>query len=178
MIPAGEDPEDRDALARAMEGVRPLRDGRERILSSRARPPVRRPPPASVDFACEGEGSSAGFYARDLGRDPLLRLRREKPRDELSIDLHGCKAGDVRRAIERLFEHAAAQGSRRLRIVHGKGLHSTGAPVLGECVRELLLHPPLSRHVAAFTFAPLQESGTGATLVSLRAPSRRSSSRR
>jgi len=174
VTPGDKDRDDREALERAMAGVEPLARGRERARPSPARPIA---PRAATDepfeFVQEGEGSDAGFYARDLGRDPLLRLRRGEAGAELSADVHGCKKDEARREVERLFERAAARGVRRLRIVHGKGLHSEAAPVLGELVREMLRRPPLSRHVAAFAFAPLRESGTGATLVLLRSRPRR-----
>lgn len=166
--------DDRDALERAMVGVKPLARGKERVRPTPPPPPApRRDPLPEIELVADGDASDAGFYARDLGRDPLLRLRREKPDVELCVDVHGCKKLEARREIERLFERAAAKGVRRLRIVHGKGLHSEAAPVLASYVRELLRIPPLSSRVAAFTFAPQHESGTGATLVCLRTKPRR-----
>lgn len=178
MTPGGEDRGDRDALERAMAGVKPLARGKERVRPSSARTPARRSDVnEEIEFVREGDGSGTGFYARDLGRDPLLRLRREKARDELSVDVHGCRTDEARREIGRLFERAAKTGARRLRIVHGKGLHSETAPVLAEYVTALLQRPPLAAHVAAFGFAPLRESGTGATLVCLRSRPRRGAGR-
>ncbi len=173
MMAGDKDRDDREALARAMQGVKPLAKGKERVPAPRRRPGPR---PASPDpgagpeitFVADGEGEAAGFYARDLGRDPLLRLRRGEVELAFDLDLHHTRADEARRAVGRTLAQAVAAGARGLRIVHGKGLHSAGAAVLRDTVRDDLLHPPLARFVAAIVFAPPKLGGSGATLVCLR----------
>lgn len=169
----GKDRDERDAFERAMEGVRPLAKGKERVPAPRPRPSPR-PRHASegesreASFVAEGEADEAGFYASDLGRDPLLRLRRGEVAIGFDLDLHQYRADEARRTVERTLARAVSEGARGGRIVHGKGLHSAGAAVLRDAIREELLRPPLSQFVAAIVFAPPRLGGSGATLVCLR----------
>jgi DNA-nicking Smr family endonuclease len=81
---------------------------------------------------------------------------------EESIDLHTFSPRDVVSVVEDYLEAAAAKGYREVRLIHGKG---TG--VQRAAVRGVLSRHPL---VAAFTDAPPEAGGWGATRVILRAP--------
>jgi DNA-nicking Smr family endonuclease len=53
-------------------------------------------------------------------------------------------------------------------VVHGRGLHSPGAPVLKHALPGWLAEPPLGQRVLAFASATPPHGGTGATFVLLR----------
>jgi DNA-nicking Smr family endonuclease len=76
------------------------------------------------------------------------------------IDLHSFRPRDVRAVVEDYLEAAVDAGFREVRIIHGRGIG-----VQREIVRKLLERHP---SVEAFTDAPPERGGWGATLVRLR----------
>jgi DNA-nicking Smr family endonuclease len=78
------------------------------------------------------------------------------------FDLHTVPAREVKAVVENYLEEAHRMGFRALRIVHGRGIG-----VQREMVRSILSKTPF---VAAFSDAPLEAGGWGATVVTLREP--------
>ncbi|MGB8510849.1 MAG: Smr/MutS family protein [Pyrinomonadaceae bacterium] len=89
--------------------------------------------------------------------DPFPEPVRLEIRDV--FDLHSIPPRDVRRVVEEYLGEAQAAGFRQLRIVHGKGVG-----VQREVVRSVLARTPF---VEAFTDAPPEAGGWGATVVRL-----------
>lgn len=81
------------------------------------------------------------------------------------LDLHGLERARARPLVLDALRAARAAGTKRLRIIHGKG---TG--VLREEVRFLLEDHP---DVEDFRFARPRDGGDGATEVTLRRGGRR-----
>jgi len=79
---------------------------------------------------------------------------------EESIDLHAFQPRDVVSVVEEYLEAAARKRYSEVRLIHGKG---TG--VQRTAVRALLSRHPL---VAAYTVAPPEAGGWGATRVTLK----------
>jgi DNA-nicking Smr family endonuclease len=101
-------------------------------------------------------------------RDRMRALRRGDLRPEATLDLHGKTAVEASLALESFVRGALAGGRRCVLVVHGRGHHSAqDGPVLRPLVARLL-GGPLSRNVLAFTAAPRQLGGEGATIVLLR----------
>ncbi len=105
----------------------------------------------------------------DLPNERQFRVAIEKRRVRIDamIDLHGMASLPAREAVIAFVNEALAQGHRVVRIVHGKGLHSQGDPVLRDMVRRLLreLEPDPVRLV---TTAPPSLGGAGAVVVLLK----------
>jgi DNA-nicking Smr family endonuclease len=80
---------------------------------------------------------------------------------EDSLDLHSFLPRDVPSVVEEYLHAAHARGLREVRLIHGRGIGMQRAIVQG-----LLRDHPL---VAAFTDAPEERGGRGATLVTLKA---------
>ncbi len=76
------------------------------------------------------------------------------------FDLHTVPPRDVKPILEAYLEEAHRLGFRALRIIHGKGIG-----VQREIVRSVLAGAPF---VAAFSDAPPEAGGWGATVVTLR----------
>jgi DNA mismatch repair protein MutS2 len=76
-----------------------------------------------------------------------------------TLDLRGRRAEEALAAVDRFLDAAVLNGLAQVSILHGKG---TGR--LQEAVREAL---GADRRVASFAFAPLEQGGTGITLVTL-----------
>lgn len=80
------------------------------------------------------------------------------------LDLHGFTRRSAVAEVRRLVE--SARGAYRcVAIVHGRGIHSSGKPVVKADVRALLREHPA---VLAYTDAPRDDGGSGAVYVLLR----------
>ncbi len=98
--------------------------------------------------------------ADDLGdeSDPFPEPVRLEITD--TIDLHAFAPRDVRRAVEAYLEEAHRAGFRSVRIIHGRGRYVQRA-----AVRAILERTPF---VAAYTDAPPERGGLGATVAHLK----------
>ncbi len=84
---------------------------------------------------------------------------------EQSLDLHGMRVMEARKAFARFLEGSVRRGQRCIRVIHGKGRGSRDAqPVLKQKTYQWLLQHPA---VLAFVTAPRWDGGTGATYVLL-----------
>ncbi|MDR1948305.1 MAG: Smr/MutS family protein [Spirochaetaceae bacterium] len=64
------------------------------------------------------------------------RLLRKKP--DGTLDLHGLGRDDAWAALETFFDNSRRQGFEKVLVVHGKGNHSPGDPVLKAAVRKFI----------------------------------------
>lgn len=76
------------------------------------------------------------------------------------FDLHSVPARDARAVIEEYLEEAYSLGFKALRIIHGRGIGAQR-----EMVRKVLSS---KSYVAAYSDAPAEAGGWGATVVTLR----------
>jgi DNA-nicking Smr family endonuclease len=76
------------------------------------------------------------------------------------FDLHSVPPRDVKAVLEEYLAEAHGVGLRALRIIHGRGIG-----VQREIVRSVLQRTPF---VAAFSDAPAEAGGWGATIVDLK----------
>ena len=110
----------------------------------------------------EKRGQSSNTPDKD--ETPPVRVTRsemERARAEAELDLHGMTREGAIEALRAFLAEAAAEGRRKVRIIHGKGLHSENSRgVLAEAVRETLAR---SRNVAAWGEAGRKEGGRGAS---------------
>jgi len=170
------DPED-DLFAKAMRGVRPVRK-RARIVPASPAPATRPaspqpdripvPPSDSAHAPVTGEAPWT-LFASGVSRERLRRLAGDPVESE--IDLHGHTRDEALRALEAAIMAALAGGQRTLCIVHGRGLHSQGNPVLKQAVFQWLREGPCAGLVLAAV--PRNGSGGGASTVLLRRQGRR-----
>jgi dsDNA-specific endonuclease/ATPase MutS2 len=75
------------------------------------------------------------------------------------FDLHTVPPRDVEGVVEEYLLEAHKSGLKALRIIHGRGIG-----VQRETVRRVLARTPF---VAAFSDAPMEAGGWGATVVTL-----------
>jgi DNA-nicking Smr family endonuclease len=119
-------------------------------------------------FELAREGERVYGLARGVDAQHLRRLRRGEPEPERDLDLHGLAEREAREDVTFELRDAHAEGERCVRIVHGRGRHSPGGPVLKEALLDWLQAPPLADVVLAFASAPPALGGAGALLVLLR----------
>jgi DNA-nicking Smr family endonuclease len=108
-----------------------------------------------------------GLSFRRPGVDAIVvtRLRKGHWAIQGEIDLHGLRRDEARDALALFVRNAARQGSRCLRVVHGKGNGSPGKqPVLKGKVHKWLAQ---CADVIAFAQASGPAGGAGALLVLL-----------
>jgi DNA-nicking Smr family endonuclease len=172
--------EDREALRRALAGVKPLERPRRHAQRASAPPPVpaqtRRDEravlaesvsgPLSVDEALE-TGIELSYLREGVSRQVLRQLRRGHWVVQDELDLHGMNRVEAAEQVALFVRAAAARGLRCVRIVHGKGLGSKNRePVLKAKLRVWLTPRD---EVLAYCQAPAAWGGSGALLVLLKA---------
>lgn len=92
-------------------------------------------------------------------------LRRGVIEPEATLDLHGMRVTDAKKAFLRFFEQALHNGKRCIRIIHGKGRGSANQqPVLKQKTHQWLHQ---REEVLAYHTAPRWDGGTGAVYVLL-----------
>lgn len=163
-----EDEEFRRAMALA--GVKKLAERPDRVprerRPGRVRLAAQRQP--SGLFEIDRSGDRVEGLAAGAARHHLDQLFAADLSIEVTLDLHGHSEEAARRVVEEAVERAHAAGQRCLRVIHGRGRRSPGAPVLKEALPDWLTGPRCAARVLAFTSAPIFLGGSGATLVLLR----------
>ena len=115
---------------------------------------LRRYPPEDKDA-----GSPSGRQS------PVSRKRLLKQSCQRTLDLHGCTAAEARSEVESFLKGCKKAGLRKVLIIHGKGYHSEGRPVLKGEVFRLLERNPIA---GEFGPADRKEGGSGAVWVLLK----------
>lgn len=111
------------------------------------------------------EGDELQSYRRaQVDERTLRQLKRGEFSIQDEIDLHNLRAADAEALLKRFLNEARSGFHPCVRIVHGKGLRSEGAPVLKMLVDRVLRH---RGDVLAFASAPPNQGGSGAVLVLL-----------
>lgn len=133
-------------------------------------------PPRPIDFGPDEPGQELAdisvetpeffeFQRPGIQNRVFHDLQRGLIPPEHSLDLHGMRVPEARKAFSRFLDAARQRGHRCVRIIHGKGRGSSGAqPVLKQKTYQWLLQ---SEAVLAFATAPRWDGGTGATYVLL-----------
>jgi DNA-nicking Smr family endonuclease len=107
------------------------------------------------DAEAEGRRADRGLEAR--------RLAELKP--QALLDLHGMKAEEAKASIASFVEASSRQGLEKVLLIHGKGLHSAGEPMLKKVARQVLEALPLA---GRFGPADKADGGSGALWVLIR----------
>jgi DNA-nicking Smr family endonuclease len=105
--------------------------------------------------------SRKGTYS--TGRASLGALKRKV--DEDVLDLHGHTSAESITLVENFLTMSVANGFQKVRIVHGRGLHSEGGQ--GVLKRVVLQELRKSKYVRAYGNSPPELGGSGATWVVL-----------
>ena len=82
-----------------------------------------------------------------------------------TLDLHGLTAEEARAAVDSFLSSSRRSGVKKVLIIHGKGYHSRGKPVLKSEVIKLLERSPMA---GEFGTADRNEGGSGAVWVLLK----------
>ncbi len=119
---------------------------------------LRRYGTVDKDKIAEEQEERSKFYDRNY----LINM---KP--EARLDLHGLHQEEAKAALDRFITDCKMRGLRKVIIIHGKGIHTTGTdPVLGELVRRFIEGD--KRCGASGHPKTKAEGGSGATWVLLK----------
>ena len=110
------------------------------------------------DKIAEEQNERSKYYDRNY----LLNMA-----PEARLDLHGLHQDEAQQSLDRFITDCKARGLRKVLIIHGKGIHTSGSdPVLGELVRRFIEHD--KRCGASGHPKTKAEGGSGATWVLLK----------
>ncbi len=151
----------------AMAGVKPLPEQNRITTRSSERPTLKpRPEPPTPNHPSGQEPAPQPLVEHWLraGQSPAISksLRGDNFRVDGYLDLHHLKVDEARRQLRRFLDQADRDHCHRLRIIHGRGLHSAGRAVLPELVQDELRLDP---RVIAFRLAGRFDGGSGAVRV-------------
>jgi len=167
--------DDEDLFAKAMSVVRPLakpdkitidKPKPKRRAAQRRHTPAK--PASSPELVVELKTDSDPWTLRASGvaQEKLKQLGAGRPPIDIETDLHGMNRDEACSELVKMFDVALEEGARVLCIVHGRGLHSQGKPVLKEAVYQWLRSGPYTPHILAAI--PKPYTGGGSCLVLLR----------
>ena len=165
----GENGEDDLAdFLREMADVEPLKKKTAEPWKKRLRPePLPKPSEEEEDDFADRNIETPLFleFRRDgIQHRTFNDLRRGVIEPEATLDLHGLRVLEARKALARFLSQSTARGRRCVRIIHGKGRGSSEQPILKQKINQWL---PQRQEVLAFTSAPRWDGGTGAVYVLL-----------
>ena len=104
--------------------------------------------------------SSGPARRRSATKELHLRSNDADSKTATELNLIGKKTDEAIDLVDKFLDQAFLSGAIELRIIHGQG---TGA--LRKAVTEFLSEHP---HVERFAIAPQDQSGSGATIVTLK----------
>ncbi len=168
--------DDEDLFAKAMSVVRPLakpdkitvekpkpkRDIHTKQLAAKPRSTAQ----PATEHAPEAGGEPWVLKASGVSQEKLKQLGAGRPPIDIETDLHGMTRDEAYTALAQMFDIALTERARVLCIVHGRGLHSQGKPILKEAVYQWLRSGPYATHILAAI--PKPYTGGGSCLVLLR----------
>ena len=167
------------ALAHAMRGATPIQTDKVFPEAPKPKPLPRQSEldekaalaesiyaPTSLELRLEG-GDELNYLCNGVPRSVLRDLRRGRWVIQEEIDLHGATRDEARDLLAAFMGACRKDGTRCVRVVHGKGRGSPGRePVLKKLVAGWLMN---YEDVMAYCQARLPDGGAGALIVLLRA---------
>jgi DNA-nicking Smr family endonuclease len=106
--------------------------------------------------------AGAALDSAERGRESR-RLSSIRP--QAVLDLHGMTGAEAESAIADFVDSSSRTGLEKVLVIHGKGLHSAGAPVLKKAARRAIEAHPLA---GRFGEADKADGGSGALGVLIR----------
>ena len=166
--------DEQDLLARAMEGVQPLKERPAPRPKAKIKNRVDGDPPKNLLGSDLVGTEHVEGRATDCSNLDLSKLRNGDFAIQGKIDLHGENRDEAHAVLVRFFSDSIRLGHRCVLVICGRGLRSPGGrPVLKELLVQWLLQGQLGHNVFAFSSAKACDGGAGAIVVLLRRNPRR-----
>ena len=140
--------------------------------------PKQKPGPsasAALDawLAANGVSDKDDAEGRREADRGLESRRLAELRPQAVLDLHGMTSDEAEAAIAEFVDSSSRRGLEKVLVIHGKGLHSSGMPVLKKVARRAIEAQPLA---GRFGEADKADGGSGALWVLIRRRGRRGES--
>lgn len=119
-------------------------------------------------FKLTNSGEQIEGHLVPIDPQTFAKLKQGRFAIEERLDLHGHDRESARSAVTICLRNAYAMGERCVLIIPGRGLSSTGEPVIKQQLVKWLTHDPLAGMVLAFCSARPAHGGTGAVYVLLK----------
>ena len=113
-----------------------------------------------LDRASAKKESADSCRQRKQSKDNIFLPQKE-------LDLHGCNSREAESRIESFIQACLHERLIMLRIITGKGLHSTGAPVLPDVAEHKLYDLKEQKIIKNFYWEKKYKSSSGALIVLL-----------
>ena len=107
-------------------------------------------------------GTGDALLSQGRGKN-LKVLRKIKPQD--TIDLHGLTASEAETELKNFLLNSKNKGYKKVCVIHGKGIHSSGESVLKKVVDDVLRDCP---YVGATGFSQQKDGGKGSRWVTFK----------
>ena len=125
--------------------------------------------PAADETRRSTKAASHKKHSARASRAQMRSLRAGKIRPQRTIDLHGFTLDRAHRRLCNEIERASDSGDRCVKVIHGKGHHSTpGALTIKEALVDWLEEAPLADQVIGSALAQPRDGGGGASYLLLR----------
>jgi DNA-nicking Smr family endonuclease len=104
------------------------------------------------------------------GINPITmeKLRSGEFSVQKTLDLHGHSVNDADELFRGFIRETVREGLKCVKIIHGRGLKSKGAPVLKEHLKTWIIKAMHRKWVLAFSNALMNDGGPGATYILLK----------
>ena len=173
--------DDAHLLIEAMQGVKTVNKNKERIIIKRDIKHLRQAsqddnPQKLLEEAIQKNHRlnvtnlpefMEGFVE---GINPMTmeKLRRGEFSVQKTLDLHGYSINDADELFQTFIKDTIREGLKCVKIIHGRGLKSKGAPVLKEHLKTWIIKAMHRKWVLAFSNALMSDGGPGATYILLK----------
>jgi DNA-nicking Smr family endonuclease len=104
------------------------------------------------------------------GINPITmeKLKRGEFSVQKILDLYGYSINDADELFQIFIKDTVREGLKYVKIIHGRGLKSKGAPVLKEHLKTWIIKAMHRKWVLAFSNAIMSDGGLGATYILLK----------
>lgn len=176
--------DDKKLFRQAIQGVTPLKNAKKEsllsnpnlnrdrpnkkaILATNASEPNENTTNVEISYTHLADHEPQPQFSRGgIQHKQLKKLKQAKLPIEDEIDLHHMTLKEAETAVRSFLQNGQKFGMRCVKIIHGRGHHSKPNSItLLHMVRYLLTQLPC---IIAYTAAPSQHGGNGATLVLIR----------
>ncbi len=97
----------------------------------------------------------------------IQELVKSHPPPQMQIDLHGCTRKEAKRKADSFIYSASYKGLKTVRIIVGKGIHSTGDAVLPDVIETKMIALKKERVVLSYCWEKRKKRKSGAMIVYL-----------
>jgi DNA-nicking Smr family endonuclease len=160
-------------LTEAMQNVRTIDENKKRIIKKRDIQHFRQNSQDDNPQKLLEEAIRVNHQLKEGSVEGINPITMEKLRSgefsvQKTLDLHGHSVNDADELFRGFIRETVREGLKCVKIIHGRGLKSKGAPVLKEHLKTWIVKAMHRKWVLAFSNALMNDGGPGATYILLK----------